>query len=323
MSNLFWRPALIFKANNMKRPLSAISSFIFCLLLCVPGVAFSFECVNTEFLFDITGDMDQPSDISMSSNGDLYFVDGVNNRVVVVNNKGLFSHVFGKKGSGAGEFNLPLGIDISPEGNVFIADTGNQRIQVFDAEGKFLYMFGTEHESDRNTSEPVDVLASDFREYLYVTDNNNHKVKVYDRKGVFQFQFGRFGEDFGEFRYPATISVSETNEVFVVDVLNTRVQKFTPEGVHITDIGSWGVQPGKFFRPKGVAVSDSDWVFVSDSYMGLIQVFSDMGRFDGVICEEGKKRFFNTPVGLHVDSKNRLYVVEMRGNEITVFKIVR
>ncbi|MDO8282751.1 MAG: NHL repeat-containing protein [Thermodesulfovibrionia bacterium] len=307
----------------MKRN-SIIILFIFTLLIIgIPAASFSFNCVNTRFLFHITGDMDQPSDLSDGPNGNIYIVDGVNNRIVAVDSNGSFKFTFGKEGSGEKEFNMPLGIDVYVDGRVFVADTRNQRIQVFDAEGNFLFMFSTKLDSDRNPSDPVDVLVTKFNNgYIYVSDNNNHEIKVYDLKGKFKFKWGKFGEASGDFRYPATMSSNANNEVFVVDVLNTRAQKFSPTGNYINDIGSWGVHPGDFFRPKGIALSHQGWVFVSDSYMGVVQVFNDQGQFDGVICENNKKRVFKTPVGIFVDKDNRLMVVEMIANKITVLKIV-
>ena len=125
-------------------------------------------------------------------------------------------------------------------------------------------------------------------------------------------------------RYPGILAVNEYNQIFVVDVLNTRVQKFDPFGNFITDIGAWGVRPGQLFRPKGVAVDKKNRVFVSDSYMGLIQVFTDLGKFLGVVCENNQKRQFTTPVGIHVDDKNAgLQVVEMKGNKISVLKLLK
>lgn len=308
---------------DMKRNFVIIFFISALLIICLPYAALSFTCVNTKFLFDIKGDMDQPSDISVGPNGNIYFVDGVNSRIVVVNSNGSFKFTFGKEGSGEREFDMPLGIDVYTDGRVFVADTENQRVQVFDAEGNFLFMFSTKLDSDRNPSEPVDVLVSKFNNgYIYVSDNNNHEIKVYDLKGKFKFKWGKFGEAFGEFRYPATMANNALYEVFVVDVLNTRAQKFSPTGDHINDIGSWGVHAGDFFRPKGIAVSKQGWVFVSDSYMGVIQVFNGQGQFDGVICENNKKRSFKTPVGIFVDKDNRLMVVEMRANKITVLKIV-
>lgn len=172
-------------------------------------------------------------------------------------------------------------------------------------------------------SDPVDVLASRLKGYVYVSDNDNHRIKVYDRRGIFQFEWGEFGEDRGEFRYPGMLADNEFNQIFVVDVLNTRVQKFDPFGKFITDIGGWGVLPGKLFRPKGVAIDKKNRVFVSDSYMGLVQVFTDLGAFLGVVCENNEKRKFNTPVGLYIGNKDdHLQIVEMKGNKISVLKIL-
>ena len=80
--------------------------------------------------------------------------------------------------------------------------------------------------------------------------------------------------------------------------------------------------PGNLFRPKGVVVDKTNRVFVTDSYMGVIQVFTDLGRFIGVICENNKHKKFVTPVGIVLDDKTkRLFVVEMRANKISVLKL--
>jgi DNA-binding beta-propeller fold protein YncE len=307
--------------------LKTIPVFIyFCLtlsFLLTPGISYSFECINSQFLFDIKPGADQPSDISVVPDGDVYLVDGVNHRIMVLDSRGELKFSFGKQGGAEGEFNYPLGIDISDGGKVYVADSGNHRIQIFDLKGNFLSMFKVRSGSGEKPADPVDVLASKLKGYVYVSDNDNHKVKVYNHKGIFQFEWGKFGEERGEFRYPGMLADNEFNQIFVVDVLNSRIQLFDPFGNFITDIGAWGVLQGKFFKPKGVAVDKTNRIFVSDSYMGVIQVFTDLGGFLGVICENDRKRQFITPVGIYVEEKtNRLQVVEMRGNKISVLKIL-
>ena len=290
--------------------------------LLIPSISYPVECINSRLLFELRPEVDQPSDISIGPDGDTFLVDGVNNRVVVLDSRGDLKFEFGKKGGEKGEFKYPLGIDISDQGKVFIADTGNHRIQAFDLKGNFLYMFKVGSGPGEKPSDPVDVLASRLKGYVYVSDNDNHKIKVYNQKGIFQFEWGKFGEERGEFRYPGMLADNEFNQIFVVDVLNTRVQKFDPFGNFITDIGAWGVLPGKLFRPKGVAIDKKNRVFVSDSYMGLVQVFTDLGGFLGVVCENNQKRQFITPVGLYVvDNDDRLHIVEMKGNKISVLKM--
>jgi DNA-binding beta-propeller fold protein YncE len=291
-------------------------------VMVISNICCAKDCITSKFLFDIKPNADQPSDIAMGPNGDIYLVDGVNNRIIVVDNTGKRKFEFGQIGAGQGEFKYPLGIDISDDGKVFIADTGNHRIQVFNLKGDFKYLFKVKSGPKEKPSDPVDVLASGLNNYLYISDNDNHKIRVYNQNGTFEFEWGKFGEEPGKFRYPGILAQNEYNEIFVVDVLNTRVQKFDPFGNFIAEIGSWGVLPGKLFRPKGVAVDKKNRVFVTDSYMGVVQVFSDLGRFIGVICEENKNRSFVTPVGIIIDDKaKRLFVVEMRTNKISVLKL--
>lgn len=280
------------------------------------------DCIAGKFLFDIKPKANQPSDIAISSNGDIYLVDGVNNRIIVTDNTGKHKFEFGREGIEKAEFKYPLGIDISDDGKVFVADSGNHRIQIFSLTGDFKYMFKVKSGPEEKPSDPVDVLVSRLDNNLYISDNDNHKIKVYKQNGTFEFEWGSFGEENGEFRYPGILAQNENNEIIVVDVLNTRVQKFDPFGNFIADIGSWGVLPGKMFRPKGVAVDKKNRVFVTDSYMGVVQVFSDLGHFFGVICENNKHKKFVTPVGIAVDDKTkRLLVVEMRANKISVLKL--
>jgi tripartite motif-containing protein 71 len=301
----------------------SVNLVLILLLAFFPSKSYSLDCLNSKSLPDISTEANQPSDLSLGPNGSVYLVDGVNNRVIVLDRDGRVKFIFGQAGTGQGEFAHPLGIDISKEGLVYIADSGNHRVQVFDGNGKFLRLFRVKSGPQERPSDPVDVLVADFKDYVYVSDNDNHKIGVYDTKGNFQFEWGKFGEEPGNFRYPGMLAKNEQNEIFVVDVLNTRVQKFDPFGNHILDIGSWGVLPGNLFRPKGVAIDRQNRVFVSDSYMGVVQVFTDFGRFLGVVCENGTKRQFTTPVGLFMDGKNDiLLTVEMRKNTISVTKIV-
>ena len=290
--------------------------------LILPYHTYALQCLNTRTLFDIKPGANQPSDLAIDPKGNIYLVDGVNGRIVVVDSNGRWKFEFGTEGSGKGQFKLPLGIDISSSGKVFIADTGNHRIQVFDPEGNFLYMFTVKTDTGEEPAEPVDVAVSGLNDYLYIADNENHNIKVYKQNGTYDFRFGGFGEDYGKFRFPATMALNDYNEVYIVDVMNTRVQKFDPFGAFIVDIGSWGVLQGKLFRPKGVAVDNKKRILIGDSYMGVVQAFTDLGKFVSVICENSKMRKFKAPVGLAVDKNDRLLVVEMRDNKITVLKML-
>lgn len=63
--------------------------------------------------------------------GDIYVVDGGNNRVQRFDRDGRFISEFGSAGRGNGQFDRPYGIACDKEGYLFVSDTGNKRIQKF------------------------------------------------------------------------------------------------------------------------------------------------------------------------------------------------
>ncbi len=83
-----------------------------------------------------------PSDIQVAPNGDIFVADGhggnTNARIVKFSKDGKFIKAWGRKGSGAGEFDTPHSLAMDSAGRLFVADRGNSRIQIFDQDGKFL-----------------------------------------------------------------------------------------------------------------------------------------------------------------------------------------
>jgi DNA-binding beta-propeller fold protein YncE len=274
-------------------------------------------------LFEIKGEFNKPTDVSVSKNGLIYVVDGVNNQIKVFNSKGEFSNSFGKKGSGKGEFRSPLGIDIDDEGKVYVADSGNQRVQILDAKGNFIEEIRLPRQNER-PADPTDVAVDDLHNTCYIVDNDNHQVLAYNLSRLQLLRtYGSHGTGKDRFRYPFFIALGKEQTLYVVDVINTRVQVLNSEGVFIAEIGGWGVEKGEFFRPKGVAIDKNNRVFVSDSYLGVIQVFAATGEFYAALGDPttGKVKKFRTPMGLFVDQQNRLYVVETLANKVSVYQL--
>ena len=84
----------------------------------------------------------QPSDVFVSPNGDIFVADGhggnSNARIVKFSPDGKFIKSWGKKGSGPGEFDTPHALAMDSRGRLFVGDRGNSRIQIFDQDGKFV-----------------------------------------------------------------------------------------------------------------------------------------------------------------------------------------
>jgi DNA-binding beta-propeller fold protein YncE len=91
---------------------------------------------------DAPGYFYRPSAVTVAPDGTIFVADGhggdSNARIVKLAPDGTILKIWGKKGSGPGEFNEPHGIALDSQGRVFVADRVNSRIQIFDPDGKFL-----------------------------------------------------------------------------------------------------------------------------------------------------------------------------------------
>ncbi len=259
-----------------------------------------------------------PSDIAVGPKGNIYVVDGVNNRIVVFNSQGKVKFTFGSFGNTKGKFNYPIGITIGPHGDVYIADTGNHRVQIFTAYGSFKKEIKIVQNGKNNSTDITDVSLNPNQNHLYMIDNENHNILVYDYSlDTFKNPWGEPGTNRLKFSFPYLSTVTPDGYLVVVEVINTRVQVLNSKGKFVSFIGSWGVNPGHFFRPKGVAVYDKK-IFVTDSYLKCIQVFTIKGKFLGQLCDKEDSPFnLITPTGIAIDTKlKRLYVVELKANQI-------
>ena len=298
----------------------ALSAVIF-LLAVTP--ALGIRLINVELQFEITDQLKEPSEVAVSKDGQIYVVDGVNNRIRIYSSRGTPVSSFGLAGAGEGEFKYPLGIDIPESGRVYVADSGNHRVQIFDRTGGFIAQIKLP--ALKHPADPTDVAVDDTRHRCYVVDNDNHRILVYDLSTLKMLDsWGTPGTDKRAFRYPFLIALDKQKYLYIVDVINTRVQVLNPDGLFVNFIGGWGVEKGEFFRPKGVAVDKNSRIYVSDSYMGVIQIFTATGEFYAAIGEPatGKVKKFKTPVGLFIDRQDRLYVVEMFANKVGVYRQV-
>lgn len=270
----------------------------------------------------IVGPQDEPfnmpSDAAVGQDGELYVLDGVNNRVVVYDAEGSFLFKFGSRGSNAGQFLFPLGISAGPDGKVYVADSGNHRFQVFAPDGKPLESVQLPTTASGVPPDPTDVAVDPIRPRLYIADNDNHRLNVYNLTSrSFEEALGGPGLGERQFRFPFLIDTSADGYVLVVEPINTRVQVLNSAGKFVGFIGGWGIKPGQLFRPKGVATLGKK-VFVTDSYLNRVQVFEMGGSFLGMLAgRNGEPIQLVAPTGIAVDARNRrLYVVELKANRV-------
>jgi tripartite motif-containing protein 71 len=75
--------------------------------------------------------LDTPFGVATDADGNVYVVDGDNDRVQKFAPDGTFLTKWGSTGSGLGQFDSPRVIAVDGQGNVYVSDLLNGRIQKF------------------------------------------------------------------------------------------------------------------------------------------------------------------------------------------------
>lgn len=84
----------------------------------------------------------KPRGIAVSSTAQAYVCDTNNHRIQVLNPDLTFSHTFGGRGSGCGQFRSPHDLAIDPrDDTLYVCDHGNNRIQKLSSDGTFIDKF--------------------------------------------------------------------------------------------------------------------------------------------------------------------------------------
>jgi DNA-binding beta-propeller fold protein YncE len=193
--------------------------------------------------------MNQPNDVAIASNGDLYISDGYgNNRVVVFDKNGKFIRAWGKLGQGQGEFSQPHSLVLDSKGRVYVADRNNSRIQVFDSKGKFLaewkniitpwalaitktddiYVCGSSPMLWEEIPPAQSYLATPPKDQLFMKLDTEGRLK--------QLWVFPVGDKPGELDWAHSIAVAPDGSIYFGEVMGKRAQKFVPAGTQASRI---------------------------------------------------------------------------------------
>ncbi|GBE06701.1 serine/threonine-protein kinase PknD [bacterium BMS3Abin10] len=220
------------------------------------------------------GVLSKPIGIATDAAGYIYVTDTNQDRAIVYEHNGTFSHALGEKD----QFEQPGGIAVNDTLNrIYVVDIKRHHVQVFNRQGQYLFQFGKRGPEDGEFNFPINIFI-DNEGKVYVSDSMNFRVQMFDADGNFLSKFGSLGDAPSQFARPKGVAVDSEGHIYVVDAAFNNVQIFDSEGQLLLFFGEMGTGPGGFWLPAGMFIDENDKIYVADQYNRRINIFQYMGE---------------------------------------------
>ena len=246
-----------------------------------------------------------PTGIAVAGDGNVYCTDEYENAVLVFPDRVQLYPEFdpngetiarwGEKGSKPGQIDGPAGIKFDADDNMLMVDGRNDRVQKFTKDGAYLMGWGGSGTDEGRFNSPWGICI-DHSGDVYVADWGNDRVQKFSPDGGYLMSFDGSDVDGGALRHPSAVGVDSEGDVYVCDWGNKRVQVFEPDGTVLASLYGDANRLSK----AGEYVLDRNGGINRQAFEKDPDAWSELTRFV-------------QPVGLAVDSEDRIIVTDLCG----------
>lgn len=220
---------------------------------------------------------------------------------------------------------LPLSIAVDRDGSIYVLERRSASILVFNRAEKYQRVINLKSVS---ISSPTSMIIDKKQNQIYVSDATSRKVIVMSVLGEFVRSVGGPGESDGLFSLPIAMALNSKGNLIVADAFGATIQLFDQTGKFLNKFGRRGDSLGDFQLIKAVGVDSSDNIYVVDGRSHSISIFNELGELllvlggyyasatTGKVAPGG----FSIPVGIDIDSTDRIYVVDQMNGRVQVFQ---
>ena len=260
-----------------------------------------------------------PSGVVVDKKGNLYIADRSNDRVRMVNTKGIIQTIAGNGNEGYHGDNMPalkatldkpFGLALDKDNNLYIADRGNNRIRKVDRSGMIstvagdggYYFIGDNGPAYRaSIAGPTDV-AVDGKGNIYIADRNNNRIRVVNKLGMIRTLMGTGQQDYNgdselaretNLHLPFGVALDKNGDLLVIDRSHYRIRKLILKGNRVTTVAGNGLklfggdggpaQGANIEFPHGIDVDSKDNVIFADKAHYRIRKITPQGIISTIV----------------------------------------
>jgi ABC-type Fe3+/spermidine/putrescine transport system ATPase subunit/sugar lactone lactonase YvrE len=238
------------------------------------GEVFVVDTAGRVLVFDADGtlrrqwrmpetDAGKPEGICALRDGRVAVSDTHYHRIVLFDGNGRILGMFGRSGTGPGEFIYPVAVTEDDGGNLYVAEYGsNDRVQKFTSQGELVLSFGTFGTGPGQFQRPSGVVWREGR--LYVADAMNNRIQIFSDAGQYLGVVSWPGQALS-LRFPYGVACGTDGCLYVIEYGAGRLSKVTPDGRLRGRYGSVGRGEGQFLTPWGLAADPAMRILVADT----------------------------------------------------------
>ncbi len=241
-----------------------------------------------------------PSGIVIDDKGNIYIADRSNDRVRVVNSKGIITTIAGNGMDGykgdlgpatQAQLSRPFGLALDKKGNLYIADRGNNRVRKVNpqgiittvaGDGSFFYMGDNGPAYRASIAGPTGVVVDD-NGILYIADRNNNRIRAVDTQGMIRTVAGTGQQDYNgdsevardtNLYLPFGVALDQDDKLLIIDRSHYRIRRVDPRRGTVITVAGNGVKMfagdggpatgANLSFPHGIVVDKNDNLLISD-----------------------------------------------------------
>jgi len=268
----------------------------------------------------------EPRGIALSPDESrVYVLDSRNGRIQVFDKDFKFITLFGRPGTGIGEFATPEivntgngpngGIAVGPDGTIYATDTwggGSGRINRYQPDGTPMNPImpppGVQFFFPRG-------LTVSKTGLLYVSDTGHNRILQFNANGAFMKILAE-----NAIKEPVGLAAGADGKQYVCDVGSQRVIAFNPSGNYIAHWPVWGWKASEHELPwiePYVAVDNQGNVYITDSTTNTVHKLSPDGKTAVQAGGSGTTRNqLNKPKGIAVAADGTLLIADSMNHRV-------
>jgi hypothetical protein len=292
-------------------PLVFIFAFILISTLLSSVASYGSAAPEFQTLSPLTEKIHFPTSVAADNTGRIFVANSKNNKIVIFNQQGV--QIDSIQGLAS-----PISVEADNSGNIYVGNEKKGNVEIFGPNLNFLYSLG---KGDNEFVQPNDIAVDTTTGNVYIADKGRNVVGIYDGAGGFVRNLGEPGNGNGQFHSPLSVAIDiNAEEIIVLDralvktgggmmgslVPGARIQFFSMEGVFLRSFDRYGGETGQLLRPQRIEVGLQSKLYVTDSSLNAVLVYDNTGNYLGAIFDADNP--FRTPLGLTLDSNNKLFV---------------